>query len=252
MLKYGIYGAAGLWMFALGVMVGRGTAPVSFDTRGFQARLEAIALEYGRQEKKQEKVDLKFYDALNQPVQHEVRGRKRTSGEIVPSRERTMAADVRPAEAGVEDDVPVKTGKKQASINRDLMAKKPVSQSQTEAPKAGGETVKSRKTAVLKKPKAAEPDGNAPARKTAAAAAAPEKTGRYTIQVAAYKAFKDAVSQMAALEKKGIPSYRIKGEKDGAVWYRVRTGSFADYQAAKSRLRELEQAKVDGMIIKKE
>ena len=239
-----------LWMFALGVLVGRGSSPVSFDTRGFQARLEAIALEHGLQEKNGEKVDLKFYDALNQPVRHEIKGRKEGTGEIVPGRERPAAVSVLPVEA--EDAVPVKIGKKQSSINRERLKKEAMVQPRKTADSGStADSVKVMKTAALAK-KIPRPDSKPPAPGTGEKAGMPVKPGRYTIQVAAYKAFKDAVSQMAALEKKGIVSYRVKGEKNGAVWYRVRTGSFLDYKSAKLRLETLKQAKVDGMIIKKE
>lgn len=69
-------------MFALGVMVGRGTSPVTFDTRGFQARLEAIAREYGSQKEVEQKVDLKFYDVLNRPADQAMKSKK--AGEIQP------------------------------------------------------------------------------------------------------------------------------------------------------------------------
>ncbi|MCK5836987.1 MAG: hypothetical protein KAH09_06940 [Desulfobacula sp.] len=42
-LKYLIYTFIAGWMFLLGIMVGRGTSPVTFDTQKFQKRLEAIA-----------------------------------------------------------------------------------------------------------------------------------------------------------------------------------------------------------------
>jgi len=60
------------WMFFLGILVGRGTAPVTFDTQEFQKRLEIIAQEFGKREKPETKIDLEFYDALTQPVQTEV------------------------------------------------------------------------------------------------------------------------------------------------------------------------------------
>ena len=55
-------------MFFLGIMVGRGTSPVTFDTQKFQKRLETIASEFGEKKDTPEKVDLKFYDVLDQPA----------------------------------------------------------------------------------------------------------------------------------------------------------------------------------------
>ena len=63
MVKYGIYIFIGGWMFLLGIMVGRGNAPVSFDTRGFQDRLAAIAREYGNASQAGQRVELEVYEA---------------------------------------------------------------------------------------------------------------------------------------------------------------------------------------------
>ena len=35
-------------MFFLGILVGRGTSPVTFDTKSFNTRLEAIVQSYGK------------------------------------------------------------------------------------------------------------------------------------------------------------------------------------------------------------
>lgn len=245
-IKYGFYFCAGLWMFTLGVMVGRGTSPVTFDTRGIQSRLGDIARAYTNQVKTEPKVALGFYDALNNPVRHEVKGRPKKSGEILPIPEPVKI----PGNKGAlhPDDLPVKRSKKYESLDREGVAelKKEDGALKTRpAPMQAAETVTAEKTvSKTKKPLKAKKSGYI--------ASSSENTDRYTIQVAAYKAFKDAVSQMAALEKKGIEAYRIKGEKDGATWYRVRTGAFHDYQTAAARLRELKKARVNGMIIKKE
>ncbi len=231
-------------MFALGVMVGRGTSPVSFDTREFQTRLAAIALEYTDQEKTEQKVDLRFYDALNNPVPHEVMGRAKKSEEILPRPEPLQVFEKK-ADTG-SDKVPVKLSRKHESLNRELLAE---FKKKTKVPKSVPEAVPVSKTgnpvkiiSKEKKPLKAKPKISKP------------KISKpvYTIQIAAYKAFKDAMSQMTALEKKGIDAYRIKGKKDGSTWYRVRTGTFSDYKTALARLEELKQAKVNGMIIKKE
>jgi len=240
-------------MFVLGVMVGRETAPVTFDTRGVQARLEAIAREYGQQGETEQKVDLNFYDALNNPVRHEVKGRVKKNSEILPRPEPLLVSDGK-ANAG-PDEVPVKLSKKHESLNRELLAEfKKKAGRMKKVPEAGPVVKAAQNIQIASKEKKTlkAKDNARNVQKTTPPASAPEKTGSYTIQVAAYKAFKDAVSQMAALEKKGIDAYRIKGEKDGATWYRVRTGAFSDYQAAAARLQELKQAKVNGMIIKKE
>ncbi len=252
-IKYGLYFIIAAWMFALGIMVGRGSSPVTFDTESFQDRLETIAREFGEKETPEERVDLKFYDALNSPVRHEVSGRKERSGEIVPKREVFSPEAILGQKA--TGNVPVKTSKKSATLNRHavVVAKKKaksVADSGKSAPEAVNlpktkkalATVPKQKTASVTKAKTRANDTKA----------VTSQAGRYTIQVAAYKAFSDAVTQMAILEKKGFDAYRVKGKKGGVVWYRVRTGAFKDYQSAAAQLGKLKQAKIDGMIIKKD
>lgn len=75
------------------------------------------------------------------------------------------------------------------------------------------------------------------------------KQGKYTIQIAAYKEFKDAITQMARLEEKGFSSYRVKGGKDGAAWYRVRIGSFASRDEAHKIIEKLNSAGIKAQIV---
>ncbi|MCG8635940.1 MAG: SPOR domain-containing protein [Desulfobacterales bacterium] len=244
-IKYGLYFFIAVWMFALGVMVGRGTSPVTFDTESFQERLETIAREFGERETPDEKPDLKFYDALNSPVRHEVSGRKEGAGEIVPKKEVFSPESI--LNQDTPGGVPVKTSKKSATLNRDAVAIVKKKDSPGAAPAVIPPKTKKAVPKVLKQKEVPA------ARNSDEKAGTPASTqGRYTIQVAAYKAFSDAVTQMAVLEKKGFKAYRVKGSKDGTVWYRVRTGAFKDYKSAAAQLEKLKKAKIAGMIIKKD
>ena len=210
-LKYSIYIFIAGWMFVLGIMVGRGSSPVEFDTRKFQKRLETIAGEFG-EKKSDGKIDLKFYDVLDRPVPEETGTAQTPSQEIMPKKETAAAAET----------MPLKTSRKKLTFK----------QSATDTPAAAKPTAKPTAKPAREKIKVPQ--------------------GIYTIQVAAYKEFKDAVSEMARLEKKGFPSYRVKGVKDGQTWYRVRTGSFATYAHARKMLEKLKHAKINAMIIKRE
>ena len=55
-------------MFILGIFVGRGNAPVKFDTRKFQKRLASIAGEYETEHKSSGETDIQFYEALQKPM----------------------------------------------------------------------------------------------------------------------------------------------------------------------------------------
>jgi len=219
-LKYSIYLFIAGWMFMLGIMVGRDTSPVKFDTRKFQKRLEAIAKGSGKKEGVQEKIELKFYDVLDSPVPEESTPSKNKHLEIIPRKE-TIVTDT--------DTIPSKTSRKRETFQKNASKKKI-------------ETDKQKRE--VKATKASEI--------TKAVTASKTKEGKYTIQIAAYKNFKDAVSQMAALEKKGFSSYREKGQKDGVTWYRIRSGSFVTLDEAKKFKEKLNKVKIKSMIIKKD
>ena len=197
-LKYLIYIFIAGWMFLLGIMVGRGSSPVNFDTRKFQKRLATIANEYGKKKGAPKKIDLKFYDVLDNPVPEEGVAPGKKHLEIIPKKQ-----------VPVTMEIPVlKTSRKKQTF------------------KKKGHTVKPE--IEIRQPK-----------------------GTYTIQVAAYKDFKDAVTQMASLAAKGFSPYRVKGQKDGITWYRIRIGSFATYEEAKKFKEKLNKARINSLIIKR-
>lgn len=196
----------------LGIMVGRGTSPVTFDTQKFQKRLEIIANEFGGEKDIRRKMDLTFYDVLDKPVPEESVLPKNKPLEIIPKKEISAKETI-----VVPDAIPLKTSLKKQTFKQTF-----------------------KQTATRTKPDIGAED----ALKT--------DQGKYTLQIAAYKEFKDAVSQMADLEKKGFSSYRVRGQKQGVTWYRIRTGSFASFDEAEKFKEKLSKAKVNSMIITKD
>ncbi len=84
-LKYSTYGFIGGWMFFLGVMVGRGHSPVTFDTRGFQDRLAAIARQSQQPVPQAEDGELRVYDVKNDQES------KRLERRVIPKESSLMA-----------------------------------------------------------------------------------------------------------------------------------------------------------------
>ncbi|MCP4020551.1 MAG: SPOR domain-containing protein [Desulfobacteraceae bacterium] len=238
-LKYSIYIFIIGWIFLLGILVGRGTAPVTFDTQQFQKRLAAIANEHGQKKEadSEEKLELQFYKVLDKPVQEEEPaplnpGKPNKSSEIIPQK-----IDE------VPQNIPVKKSRKYETFK--TSAKKQVSKPETKP-----SSQKQKKTQTLKKEPNPTPEKSA---KKVQKDQPKEKTVNvsYTIQIAAYKDFKDAVSQMADLKKNGFDSYRIKAQKDGQTWYRVRSGSFKTKTLADQYLKKLKKVNINGMVIKR-
>jgi len=231
-LKYLIYIFIAGWMFLLGIMVGRGSSPVKFDTQKFQKRLQTIASEFGEKKSPRKKIDLKFYNVLDHPVPEERVPPQKKPLEIIPKKEEILTAK----------PVMLKTSKKKQTFKKGVNKKKA--------------DVKIEEISKMKDPAPVEtkpvPTGS---EKSKPSEQSPDNKiikGKYTIQIAAYKKFRDSVTQMVILEKKGFSSYRVKGQKEGVTWYRIRTGSFATYDEAEKMKEKLAKAKINSMIIKRE
>ena len=193
---------------------------MTFDTQKFQKRLEIIAKEFGEKKGVQKKINLKFYDVLDHPVPEERVPPKNKPLEIIPKKETITIAG----------EIPVKTSRKKQTFKK--------------KPNKAKTRIKELKPVKTKtRPPEQLPDKLIDKKVS---------KGKYTIQIAAYKEFKDAVTQMTILEKKGFSSYRVRGQKEGVTWYRIRTGSFATYDEAKKIKEKLKKAKINSMIIKKE
>ena len=229
--KYLIYACIAGWMFFLGVVVGRGTSPVTFDTKEFSKKLEKIANIPGPKKEVSKKVDFKFYEDLdNSTTQEKLTSKNPIPANIpvnIPEKETVKEPPREPVKEAVKE-IAKETLKEPAKEVKKETVKEPVKEVAKEPVK---ETVKE-------------------------AAKEPEKSSvkepPYTIQIAAYKSFQEAVSKMAALEEKGFSSYRVKGEKDGIAMYRVKIGPFETYEAAKEFKIRLDKAKIDAMIMKRE
>ena len=240
-LKYLIYLFIAAWMFLLGIVVGRGTSPVTFDTQKFQERLEMLAKKQDAESKPvPKKVDLEFYGALNHPIPVEGSPASKQMKEISPKKEVVIPEPEDGSPVPLLTSLKKKTYKSRPSKTVKV-APSPVSSSvnktaekrrQADA-QEGIKTLKSKTVATKTKNDVPKP-----------------ASGSYTI--AAYENFKDAVSQMAALEKKGFASYRVKATIKGKTWYRVRTGSFSTHAQAKKMNERLKKAGIKApMIIKK-
>ncbi len=243
-IKYTIYIFIGAWMFLLGIMVGRGTAPITFETHSFQERLQAMVQKTQKAENPQDpdkKIALHYFEALNEPVKPD--DMQALAVEVIPGKEENKPLEAKKMQQETTDTrvppapkttgpepVPVKTSKKAATFKASATARDDAADEKS-AP-AGSRT-------------ASAPEKNAPD-------SAMGTVGDYTIQVAAFKSFKDAVTQTAVLDEKGFTAMRTSKKIDGVTWYRVRVGAFATRDAARRYLEKLNQAGINGMIIKKE
>jgi cell division septation protein DedD len=237
-------------MFFLGILVGRGTAPVSFDTRSFQDSLARVADDSKEQEKTFERPVLDFYEVLKSPMllttddlqNKEVRQAKNAAqdngesqGEILPIKDESSKA------YGDKNSQVLKKSLKGLTFkSNSLMVQNKDDVKPDVKPNVKPDVAPDVEKSVAKTDK-----------KIIKRLESDVKDGNYTIQVAAYRDLSDAVDEIDRLKKKGIPSYRTMGRVGNDIWHRVRTGSFNDMESAQKRLSLLAGYGIKGMILNK-
>jgi cell division septation protein DedD len=209
------------WMFVIGVLVGRGTAPLSFDIAGIQKKLEASREDLKNKEQLQtqgksglvkDKTKLDFYEALRD------------------NREDTRIGKKKPLP-------PIK--KKLES----LPAKKPLAKKTREAEERVSQKAQTPGKGTAK-----------PSQKPPIASLSKSRPSveAFTIQVASVKNARDADRLVAELKKKGFQSYRAIGKVPGkGIWYRVRVGEYKSKVSARSTLNKLKKAGLKPIVVEK-
>ena len=207
------------WMFVLGIMVGRGMAPVNLETGKLEKELADLKAKMLRQEQEKvdaqaagkagEKPELEFYEALKNP------------GKATPFK---PVKPLVPAPAPKPPDDP-----------KPVPEAKPV-----EPPAAAKPSPKTTAPVAVPKPALAS---------TPKMAAATER-GHFSVQVASVQESRGAEQLVEQLRKKGYQAYQIRSEVAGkGVWYRIRVGAFGDRGAAEKMLARLKGDKYGGMVV---
>lgn len=206
------------WMFVLGILVGRGTAPVNLEVGKLEKQLADLKAAMTRKErakinaqtsaKGSGKPQLGFYEALKDPKQAKPHIDKPSAKQV---------AKQPPKPARTEKRAPAKSiqAKKAPPKPSARPNKKPVAQS------------------------VASDSGNVRKGK-----------GQYTIQVAAVKESGSAERLVARLRGKGYPAYQVRVEVPGkGVWHRVRVGAFESRTSADRMLAKLKAGRHSGMVV---
>ena len=202
------------WMFVLGILVGRGTAPLQFDIENIKKDLKEelkVAIEKEKEEKKSAesyssgqtsldgKQNLEFYEDL--------KSTQDTTGNI-----KMREGDI--------NEVPLKEPEP-------LKVPEPVKMP---------EQVKMQDKIV--------PEAPGPL--------SPEKVSgpAFTIQTSSGKNKKSAEKTVKALTNKGYSAFMTASEIPGkGTWYRVRIGEYKDRKEAEKTLSKLGKDKIKGIIV---
>ena len=210
------------WMFILGILVGRGTAPVPLKAHALEQELRNLKAAMLRQQQEEIETrvnpgdapatELGFYEALKKP----------------PAPTARRIAD---APQAVKKPAPV------------LAEKKPAAPTPIPERKPEKAALPPTVPPVAAKPVAAP-------KTVAPAATAPAQKERFTIQVGAFKDAASADGMVDRLRGKGYPAYHLRTELPGkGVWYRVRVGAFAAREGAETMLTRLKGDQVQGMVV---
>lgn len=210
------------WMFVLGILVGRGTAPVPLKAHALEQELRNLKAAMLRQQQEEIETrvnpgdapatELGFYEALKKP----------------PAPTARRIAD---APQAVKKPAPV------------LAEKKPAAPTPIPERKPEKAALPPTVPPVAAKPVAAP-------KTVAPAATAPAQKERFAIQVGAFKDAASADGMVDRLRGKGYPAYHLRTELPGkGVWYRVRVGAFAAREGAETMLTRLKGDQVQGMVV---
>ena len=209
------------WMFVIGVLVGRGTAPIKFDMAGIQKKLEASREDLKNKEQLRnqgksgivkDKTKLDFYEALKDNREDTQLDKKKLSASISKKTEPPPAKK------------PLRSTDDKA--DRKITEKKP--------------SPEKKPTKPLQKPSIASKSKIRPSVKT------------YTIQAASVKNARDADRLVAELKKTGFHAYRAIGKVPGkGIWYRVRVGEYKSRASARHTLNKLKKTGLKPMLVEK-
>jgi cell division protein FtsN len=212
------------WMFFLGLLVGRGYAPIEFDTTLLQKELAGISEKWRNQEKKDleqyadhldTKADLEFYEELKtvEPQNPEPMEEAAPEGpEILPVKK--SLAKATKAQISLDPEVPTKPS------------------DETGDPEETAGPVKSVKPVTVQEER-------------------PEDLKfHWTVQVSSVKDPAAAERMVAALKGQGYSAYSVKAETPGVgIFYRVRVGPFKDKNMADLQMSELKRTGYDAFLI---
>ena len=221
------------WMFILGVLVGRGTAPVKFDIAKIEGKSETIEASNDRDpqevpEKKEpavikDKTALEFYEVL----------KDNEADTDIPELQK---------QAGVEDKNKAPAAKAAPSeVKKDAVRES--APPKADLPKAAPE----------KSEAAVSPQKQKPIQKNAPAVSRTNAPGPiYTIQAASVKDPKDADRLVQKLKESGYPAYRVIGKVPGTgIWFRVRIGEYGGKDEAMGVMEKLKKEGLKPILVMK-
>lgn len=274
-LKYsGLFILSG-WMFFIGLLVGRSTSPVEFDTGWFQERLAVIFDDSQPEESVLEKPELDFYAALQKSDLNEEYDMKLKKPSVSEDGVTVLSENASSDLSSSDLQMPIKKSRKAMTSKRsgkqDMSVAKNISDgdvialesSSNKKQQGGGESevenqhsksvvARSDKTKNYSKSIDTKAGNKLSGTKSEQIADYNKTSYSYTIQIASFSSETDALNHIAKLEEKGYTAHKSSGMVGDKTWYRIRLGSFNNITEAKASLKKLEESGIKGLIIQKD
>ena len=210
------------WMFVLGVLVGRGTAPIRFDINKLDNELAVLKAKEQQQQMARVKIDPKYADPKADLEFYEELKKSKKHPEL----------KARPPVVKLKPEPPQKAPQQtKESADKPSVKKASKPKSTTAAKKAKNPPA----SAAAEKEPAADTEG---------------KSDGLTVQAASLKDPQDADDLVSRLKKKGYPAYKtIAVVPQQGIWFRVRVGRFGSREEAEDTLRRLKKDGFDPFLV---
>lgn len=215
------------WMFILGILVGRGTAPVQFDIEKLQNELAALKEDDVKEELERFKIDSNAAD-------------NKTEMNFYEELKVTKDVDSPNIDTSGQKKEPLPENKEVVSLNIDTseQKKEPLPENTVSEPKEIGPSEEALSVEAHQESK-------------------PETLSKtditnknLTIQVASFKDPDVADKMVEELKIEGYPAYRSIGKVPGkGIWFRVRIGYFSSQSEAGSMLKMLKKDKLNAILV---
>lgn len=251
----------------MGVLVGRETSPVEFDTGWFQERLAVIFEESEIQEIVSEKPELDFYAALQKSDLHEDYDLKINKTSVDNKNVKGVKSGTSAEESAdssiSEIQSPLKKSRKAMTklLGKQIASATVFDNSQKNndlksAVAISSIALKADKTKITKKiidmESSSKAENQLPEIKSEQVKEYADKVYSYTIQIASLNSEADAMNHIAKLAAQGHTAYKSSGMVGDKTWYRIRIGNFNNITEAKESLKNLESKGIKGLIIQKD
>lgn len=253
--KWGLLFLYSAWVFVLGILVGRETSPIKFDTEKLQKELAALRESVITREQKHFEIDRdSLYDKMPELDFHQaLKSTEDDIGFLTPP-ESSDAPDGSDEPSGkVSEPAPVSPLSDQTTsdMNEDYTVTKAAIPEKTAVrrKKEKPREISVQRVSLKKTESRPDPPQSVQMEEVTPPPApeeAPQSGKNITVQVASFKLSKDAENLVSQLQKKGYPAYVSPAVVFGkGIYYRVRVGYFETRAKASSTKKQLKKDRFD-------